>query len=278
MSATIPIIIQARMGSARLPGKVLARCQRQPLLLWPLARLTTMLPVLHPIVVATSTAPEDRTQLAPLLRQHGYTVQSPEVPVDDVLARYLAVAESFEAEAIVRLTGDCPVLDPGVVTACLQLYYSTGVEYVALAPEWADGLDVEVIRMTALRAAAAEATVPSDREHVTPYIWQQPGRFSQRVLPCPFDLSAHCWSVDDTRDLLNVDRLLHLTLHRAGLRFTWWDVWQQLEEEYTLWDWATSRQRNAAYMQQRAQEQGQETPQAWQDYRYGASGATCTGA
>ena len=121
----------------------------------------------------------------------------------DVLGRYAAALEVFEADALMRLTADCPFLDPTVSGEVLALFWRSGVQYASniATSSWPDGLDCEVISADALRDANANATRPSQREHVTPYIRLNPDRFSSVELPCPLPgLSRERWTLDRSED------------------------------------------------------------------------------
>jgi spore coat polysaccharide biosynthesis protein SpsF (cytidylyltransferase family) len=141
-------------------------------------------------------------------------------------------------------------------------------DHTGIAAQWPDGMDCEMFSREALEIAQAEATLPSDREHVTPYIWRHPERFVLKTLPCPFDLHDVQWSVDTSYDLLLLENLLKRTLPRTGLDFTWQDLWGTLQLSPHLKQEMQARtQRNHAYTEQVAKEHG--TPvQSWESLRY----------
>jgi spore coat polysaccharide biosynthesis protein SpsF len=122
---------------------------------------------------------------------------------DDVLERYARAARHFGADVIVRVTGDCPLLDPVVIDEVVRRFVGGGFDYVSNIhpPTFPDGLDVEVLSLDALERAAREATLASEREHVTPYVWKQPACFRLSNYESPYDLSGLRWTVDDARDL-----------------------------------------------------------------------------
>jgi spore coat polysaccharide biosynthesis protein SpsF (cytidylyltransferase family) len=204
-------IVQARMGSTRLPGKSLAPIAGRPMLWHVLMRARAARSV-DRVVLATTTEDRD-TPLSELAAAMA-------VPVfrgseDDVLDRYHGAAGAHGAAVIVRLTADNPLQDPGVVDETVALFGRAGVSYASnVHPRtYPKGLDVEVIGRTALDEAWREATEPFDREHVTPYLWKQPARYPQANLAAGQDRSSWRWTVDEPEDLDFVrtvyDRLWH---------------------------------------------------------------------
>lgn len=198
-------LLQARMGSRRLPGKVLRPILGVPMLGRQLERLFKC-QSLDRLVIATSTEASDDPLVAWCLRE-GHLVHRG--PVDDVLTRFTEAAEAHAASWVIRLTGDCPLADPGLIDRTVEAALRADRDYFSNIepPTWPDGMDVEVIRMEALRSAFVEATRPSDREHVTPFLRRQPDRFSQGVLTAPRDLSALRLTVDEPQDFELVCRI-----------------------------------------------------------------------
>jgi spore coat polysaccharide biosynthesis protein SpsF (cytidylyltransferase family) len=205
-------VIQARMSSARRPGKTLADVGGEPLLSLVVRRLARAARVGR-IVIATSTGPED-DPIAELASELG--VGAHRGPRDDVLTRYVEAVGSHRG-TVVRITGDCPFIDPAVVDAAIELLESTsGCAYVNnVEPRtYPDGLDVEAFSAEALLAAAAEATDPADREHVTTAIRRAPDRWPQANLPGDPDLAEVRWTVDTEDDL----EFVRLVIERLGDR------------------------------------------------------------
>jgi len=178
-------VLQARMSSTRLPGKVMADVAGAPMILRQIERLQRARR-LDRIVVATSIDTSD-DGLAAMLVLHDIAVHRG--PLDDVLTRYAGALEAFgPAEHVARLTGDCPLADPQVIDATIALLLDRGLDYAANTPAhrtYPKGLDVEVMRAEALLRAAREAADPYEREHVTPYLYRRPSSFSG--LPQPGD-------------------------------------------------------------------------------------------
>lgn len=202
------IIIQARMTSSRLPGKVLKTVLGKPLLAYQIERLRQSKRA-DGLLVATTEHDTDLPIVA-LCQQLG-------VPVfrgseEDVLARYYGAAQQEHADVVVRVTSDCPLIDPEVVDqtiACFLERYPE-VAYVSnVQPRtYPRGMDTEVIAFPALAAAHLEAIEPQDREHVTPFIYHQPDRFATASTTFERDESRHRWTVDTAEDFTLIERIL----------------------------------------------------------------------
>ncbi len=169
-------VVQARMSSTRLPGKVLADLGGRPVLEWVVSRLRDSRE-LAGVVVATSDDPSDDpvAEAAPARVVRG--------PLADVLGRYAIAARELEFEGLVRITADCPLIDPAVVDEVVAAWRASEADYVANVIEprtFPVGMDTEVVSTAALLAADAEATELYDREHVTPFVRSRPERFPQR--------------------------------------------------------------------------------------------------
>ncbi len=205
MPSTVAIV-QARMGSRRLPGKSLADLGGTPVIEWVLRRLRRAQSV-DEIVLATSTLEED-DELAQMVAAHGTRVVRGHPT--DVLDRFVAAVDSTtDADTVVRVTGDCPFVQPDFVDRSVELL-GPGVQYVYTGHRGhlPRGFDVEAIRAAALHAAAREAVDPIEREHVTPFVARRPARFASTELPIPN------WAQrGDIR--LTVDERDDLTLLRA---------------------------------------------------------------
>lgn len=197
MSRTV-VIAQARIDSARLPGKVLLEAGGMPVLAQVLRRAKAI-----PGIAAVCLATSDRNlddPVAAVAAAEGVAVFRGSAT--DVLSRYQGAAELTDAGCIVRVTCDCPLLDPGVCHEVVALRNRTGADYASnvAPPEWPHGLDCEVFTRSALGAAAGAATDPYDREHVTPWIRRNPA-FRIVNLPGPGgDTAAHRWTLDFPED------------------------------------------------------------------------------
>jgi spore coat polysaccharide biosynthesis protein SpsF (cytidylyltransferase family) len=235
-------IIQARMGSTRLPGKVLADVHGAPLLARMVERVRRAERVAG-IVIATPAGPADEP-VRELARHLG--VRAFAGSADDVLARYAGAAARFAADPIVRLTADCPLIDPTVIDTCVERFQAAGCDYAGLGGEFPDGLDTEVIAAGALARAADEARLPSEREHVTPYVKGHPECFRCVTVAFPERLGDRRWTVDEPRDLAFV-REVYRRLYRPGHVFGWQEIEALLACEPELARLNAGIERNAGY-------------------------------
>ena len=212
-------IVQARMGSTRLPNKVMRTIGGVPMIALLLARLSKAKRI-DQIVLATSLD-ERNTPLVEHVQKLGYTcVRGSE---SDVLERYLTAARQVHADVIVRITGDCPLIDPQLVDEVIHKFQTTAVDYLSnTSPaSFPDGLDTEVFTMAALERAGRETQESFDHEHVTPYL-RRPGLFSQGAMIHTEDLSGLRWTVDEPADFDVVTQVFsHFSPH---IDFSWTEV------------------------------------------------------
>jgi len=210
-------VIQARLGSTRLPGKTLAKIAGRPLLEHVVERAKAI-PGIADVVVATTLSPVDDA-LQDFARAGGLPfVRGSE---EDVLDRFCLAAHYTRADTIVRITADCPLLDPEVSGRVLAEYVARrpDIDYVSNVhpPTYPDGLDTEVFSVGALETAAREARLPSEREHVTPYLWNPANHFRLYNVTNSEDLSDHRWTVDEPADLKFVNEVFE-ALGRSAVR------------------------------------------------------------
>lgn len=238
-------IIQARCGSSRLPSKVLADIAGASMLERVVQRVRGA-QRLDRIVIATTVEPADDAvvDLATLLGIDVFRGSE-----DDVLDRYRGAAHCFDAEVIVRLTSDCPLLDGGVIDRVVATLAHGGVDYASNTTTrcYPRGLDCEAFTAKALETAWNDAAESFQRTHVTPFIYQHPDRFTLRSVVTDGDYSHHRWTVDTAEDLELVRRL-YSRLQAAQrpksarrspadpLPFTWRDVLAIVEAEPHLAD------------------------------------------
>jgi spore coat polysaccharide biosynthesis protein SpsF len=227
-------IIQARMASTRLPGKVLAEIEGEPMLIWVVER-ARLAQNLTEVVVATTTDPKDDA-IFQLCKDRGILVHRGN-PVD-VLDRYWETANAYGAEIIVRITADCPLIDPGLIDLTVEALLDSDpqADFAANRLPWQRtypiGLDVEVCTLKALKSAWHEAGEPHHREHVMPYLYENPDRFRILHLQTDPNYGSLRWTVDTQEDLEFVREVTIRLPGRAA--FSWRDVLEVLEENPEL--------------------------------------------
>lgn len=199
----IATIIQARMGSSRLPGKVLLPLGGAPVLAHVVARASRAETVQVTLVATTDDPADDPIQT--FCEQNGYRCFRGNVY--DVLDRYYQAARWVNADVVVRITADCPMIDPQVIDNVVREFLASGADFGCnrLPPPWKRtypiGLDVEICTFAALERAWQEAEIKYEREHVMPYLYDQPGRFKVLVVDAEDDQGALRWTVDTPQDL-----------------------------------------------------------------------------
>jgi spore coat polysaccharide biosynthesis protein SpsF len=248
-------IIQARMRSTRLPGKSLAPIAGRPLLGHVLDRVRAC-ECISRVMLATSEAPADQAILDFAQGEEVAAFAGSEL---DVLDRFFQAATQCSADIVVRITADDPFKDPVVIDAVVRrLLDSPGTDYASntLQPTFPEGLDVEAFTFAALEKAWREARLPSEREHVTPYMWKNPERFQLTNVAHSEDLSALRWTVDFPEDL-EFARQVYMRLfkgHVFGMR----EVLALLESEPGVRQVNEGHARNVGYLTSLANDLGKE--------------------
>lgn len=217
-------IIQARMGSSRLPGKVLKEICGRPMLDWVVTRASRAR-LLDKTLVATTVSAADNP-LAELCEERG--VDCFRGSEFDVLDRYYQAARAAKADIVVRLTADCPLIDAGLIDAVIQALINQEADFAAnrLPPPhhrtYPIGLDVEAARFSALELAWRRADQPYEREHVMPFLYDPAHGFKVVVMDHEADRGACRWTVDTAEDL----RFVRRVVEHFGCRddFSWLDV------------------------------------------------------
>jgi spore coat polysaccharide biosynthesis protein SpsF len=198
-------IVQARMGSSRLPDKVMKEVLGKPLIDYLLERVSAADKV-DKIILATTTKPEDDC-LAKHVTSLGYDVFRGSE--DDVLSRYYHAFYEFKDEvemsnAIVRITGDCPLIDSYLIDDVIKVYQEKSMDYVALSPDFIEGLDVEIFSEKLLTKAFKEAKRPSEREHVALFFHNNKELFNMSRVENSSDDSSYRITVDEEQDFVVV--------------------------------------------------------------------------
>lgn len=224
----IAAIIQARMGSARLPGKVLRRVLNKPLLEYQLERIYNA-SLLDDVIVATTNKTIDNDIVA-FCKKHDITVYRGSE--SDVLKRYVEAANRVQADGIVRLTADCPLLDPELIDHMIETFKNLQpIDYVSNVIErtFPRGLDIEVFTMEALERVDQLATADHHREHVTRYFLDHPGQFHIQNVVNDKDISNYRWTVDTIEDFYLIEKII-TSLYPGNSHFQMDDVVSLLEE------------------------------------------------
>ncbi len=212
-------IVQARMGSTRFPNKVMRKILNLPMIEILLRRLHNS-KLIDQIILATSIDERNKV-LVEHVKSIGFDcVQGSD---HDVLERYVETAEKYNADIVVRITGDCPIVDPGVVDILIKKFKLSKVDYYSntIIPTFPDGLDVEIIKFSALKKASNETNNTSHREHVTPYI-KKNNKFSKLNYSNDKDYSHLRWTVDDPEDF---DVISNIFDHfKPNIHFDWKEV------------------------------------------------------
>ncbi|MBK8761687.1 MAG: glycosyltransferase family protein [Sulfuritalea sp.] len=236
-------IIQARMSSTRLPGKVLMPLAGQPVLWHVVVRIRACQTIAE-VVVATST---DATDDAIEAWCKSADVSVYRGSLNDVLDRYYQAALLHDADVVVRITADCPAIDPTIVDKVVHGFLAGGYEFYGLAGEFPDGLDCTVFAFSALACAWREAVLPSEREHVGPYIEKHPEIFKSGGLKKYSGLSHYRWTLDEPRDYEFLQRVF-TRLYQQGQIFLASDVLALLEKEPELMQLNSDIVRNEGYL------------------------------
>jgi len=165
--------------------------------------------------------------------------------LDDVLDRFYQAARQFEPDHIVRLTGDCPLIDPHLIDEIVTFHLTGDFDYTSntLEPTYPDGLDVEVFRFSCLEQAWRETNLPLYREHVTLFIWQQAERYKLGSFKSEVDLSNLRWTVDELIDFKLIEKVYE-TLHPSNAEFTTEDILAFFDQNPELGNVNTHHERN----------------------------------
>lgn len=205
MTGKVVAIIQARMASTRLPGKVLMPMMDKTILEQIVNRIRSV-SVIDEIVVATT-----KNKLDDLIEQfcRDKKISFFRGSEENVLERYYQCARQYDANIIVRITADDPLKDPDVILHAIEIFKKGNYDYVSntIIPTYPEGIDIEVFSFSALEKAYLEGNLPSEKEHVTPYIYKNPSKFNLYNFTNTVDLSGFCWTLDKPEDYMFVHRV-----------------------------------------------------------------------
>ncbi len=203
------LIIQARMGSSRLPGKVLKPLNGKPMLGWVVERASRAKSIDQCFVATTVDSSDDPIEEWCRANQTAVFRGS----VYDVLDRYYNAAKSADADVIIRVTADCPLIDPEIIDALFDFFKREDADFAAnrLPPPWHRtypiGLDAEITSMVMLEKAWKTAEEKFEREHVMPWFYDMPGRCKVSIMDNKEDLGMHRWTVDTPEDYAMMEQL-----------------------------------------------------------------------
>jgi len=225
----VAAIIQARMGSTRLPGKILKTVNEKTLLEYQMERVKRSKSI-DQIIIATTIKESDQA-IVELCERVG--IDYYRGSEQDVLSRYYEVAQKFDVDVIVRLTSDCPIIDPEVIDKVVYRYLDnqSSVDYVSntLERTYPRGLDTEVFSFEALSKAYQEAVLPRDKEHVTAYFYTNPDLFKLQSVTSEKNYGNYRWTVDTVEDFELV-RLILGELYNPNKLFLLEDVIRLIKE------------------------------------------------
>ena len=222
-------ILQARYSSSRLPGKVLKPILGKPMLLRQIERLSNS-EMIDKLVVATSNGASDDA-IEKMCLDNNVEVFRGEL--ENVLDRFYQCAKKYNPDYIVRLTGDCPLADWKIIDDMIQYYLDEGLDYMSTSPKLPDGLDAEVMTMSALSEAKQKAALPSELEHVTQYINKNPNKFKNEHFNFDKDLSHIRWTVDESEDFILVEKI-YQALYEDNPLFLMNDILKLLDQRPEL--------------------------------------------
>lgn len=216
-------VIQARMTSTRLPGKVMMEVCGKPMLALMVERLSRVL-TLDGIVIATTVNATD-DPIAALANELG--VGSYRGSEENVLSRVVGAAQEYKADIVVRTTGDCPLIDPEIVNRVIEAYLNGDADYVTntLERSYPIGMDVEVFSRAVLEEISERTSLAEDLEHVTPYLYKHPEIYRLQNVAVPMSLYDPALRLTlDTEDDLKLIRIILTALYPQNTAFTLDDV------------------------------------------------------
>lgn len=224
-------LLQARTTSSRLPNKVLLPILGVPMILRQIERLQRA-DLINQVVVVTSTEVSDDGLAATCAENNILCFRG---SLNDVLDRFYQAAKSIEPSHVIRLTADCPLADPELIDQVIQFYFDGDFDYVsnAIEPTYPDGLDAEIFNYNSLCLAWSEAKLPSEREHVTPFIREHSQRFKIGSYKGETDLSSLRWTVDEQRDFTLIEKIYSM-LYPSNPAFSTKDILVLLKENPEL--------------------------------------------
>lgn len=222
------VIVQARYGSTRLRGKILKNISGRQML-WHVINRISFSKMIDKIVIATTTNSDD-DQTEKFCNDNNFLYYRG--AVDDVLSRYYGAAKQFNAGIVIRITSDCPLIDPEILDNMLTRFVSAEneIDYMSnvIHRTFPRGLDIEIFSFNALEKAYNSTKLPFDREHVTPYFYNNPHLFKTMNYQNDVDYSFHRWTVDTDEDFKLIDKI-YASLYKPDKIFLFNDVLKLFE-------------------------------------------------
>ena len=252
MRHTVTAIIQARMTSTRLPGKVMLEVLGKPLLYYLIERLQSTASIGDIILTTTVNAQDD--SVAKLGSALGIDIFRGSE--NNVLSRYYEAAKTFGAKHIMRITADCPLIDPDMLDKLVKFYFKNGFDFACNCnpPTLPDGLDAEIFTFQALEHAHEHAIRPSCLEHVTTYIRNHPNAFSLGSWSYPKNLSFLRWTVDEPDDFVLIKKIIE-ALYPLKKEFRFEDILNLLKQQPELIKINTHINRNEGFLKSLEEDQ-----------------------
>jgi spore coat polysaccharide biosynthesis protein SpsF len=236
-------IVQARMGSTRLPGKILKPLAGKPAL-WHVVERLGYSKQLQDIVVATTINKEDDIVMDFCKENHVKWFRGSE---NDVLDRYYQAAKLYRADPVVRITADCPVIDPKIVDEVIERFFDGNYDVYSLGGEFPDGLDCGLFAFWVLEDTWKNAKLPSEREHVGPYMSKHSEKYKIGTYEKIKGLGHHRWTLDEEADLFFLQAIFD-RLYEPGKIFLTKDILDLLEKEPHLMEINSGIIRNEGYL------------------------------
>jgi len=225
------VIIQARMNSSRMPGKVIRKIKGRPMISYLAERVRLIRHVDH-IVLATTNNPSD-DPLAHIAEKEGLIVYRGSK--NDVLDRYFQSAELYDFKHIIRITGDCPLLQPAICERLIKIYFQSGCDYAYTGQSFAEGLDCEIFSRRALNQAWKLARLQSEREHVTLYFRNHPDMFRMMKIDNETDDSRFRITVDEHDDFIVIQKIYENLYDRCQPYITMADIKEFLNSRQDIY-------------------------------------------
>ena len=225
------VVLQARMSSTRLPGKVMTQINGHPMIYWEISRISKA-KLVNKIVVAISDQSSDDVLADYLDSIHQEYIRG---SLDNVLSRYVKAEENYNPSAIIRLTADCPLVMPELIDQYLEIFQKEDFEYLSntLELSYPDGLDIEIIAPGVLKKLLEFSLSKEEKEHVTLGIYSRKDKFRVYNVSNKFNISHFRWTVDTSDDLIFV-KSIYAHFESKEINFTFEDMLKFVKENPNL--------------------------------------------